>query len=361
MVCVDGFIVVLGWTRIGTAAVALLGDCTGLTFQHGEKTTMKDFNVAEVIGLLVKTLPFLVFRFLIYFGITLGYVLITGTGAGIGYGVGSIGGDAAAGGTWGGMVGFGVASAIMYFLREYLLYMVKAGHIAVLVELLEGKELPGGRSQIDHAQQVVRQRFTESSVLFGVDQLIKGILKAFNRVFFTLGALIPIPGAQGLINFLNTVLNLSLTYVDEVILAYNIKTNSENPWRSSQTALVLYAQNYKAFLKNALWLAIFIWVLTFVVFLLILAPVAGLVALFPGSAGPLTLIIAVVFAWGIKQAVIEPFAMTALMQVYFRVTEGQTPNPEWEAKLDSVSDKFGEMKEKAASWAGVEKPVGPLG
>ena len=75
-------------------------------------------------------------------------------------------------------------------------------------------------------------------------------------------------------------------------------------------------------------------------FLLVLAPVAALVNLLPGAAGPLALIIAVVFAWGIKQAVIEPVGMAALMQVFFKVTEGQQPNPEWEGKLDSVSKKF---------------------
>jgi len=310
---------------------------------------MKDFKVGEIISLLSKTAPFLIFRFLIYFGITLAFVLITGVGAGIGYGVGSIGGNAPGGGMWGGLIGFGMASGIMYLIREYLLYMVKAGHIAVLVELLEGKELPQGRSQIDHAQRVVRERFTESSVLFGLDQLIKGILKTFNRIFFTIATLIPIPGAAGLVKFANTVINLSLTYLDEVILAYYIKSGSDNPWRSSQTALVLYAQNYKSFLINAVWLAFFIWGLTFLVFLLILGPVAGLVALFPGSAGPLTLIIALVFSWGIKQAVIEPFAMTALMQVFFKVTEGQQPNPEWEAKLDSASEQFRELKDKAAA------------
>lgn len=308
---------------------------------------MKDFDIGQIFALLVKTTPFLIFRFLIYFGITVAFVLITGTGAGLGYGIGAIAGNSSGGGMWGGLLGFGIASSIVYLLREYLLYMVKAGHIAVLVELMEGRELPAGRSQVDHAQKIVRERFAESSVLFGLDQLIKGVLSAFNRAFFTIAAFLPVPGSQGIVKFVNTVINLSLTYLDEVILAYNMKTRSDNPWRGSQTALVLYAQNYKTFLKNAFWLAFIIWGLTFLVFLIILAPAAGLVALFPGSAGPLTLIIALVFAWGVKQAVIEPFAMTALMQVFFAVTEGQEPNPEWDAKLDSVSDKFRELKSKA--------------
>jgi len=90
------------------------------------------------------------------------------------------------------------------FLRDYLLYMVKAGHIAVLVEVMEEGETPGGRGQIEHAQSVVK----------------------------------------------------------------------------------------------------------------------------------------------------EPFGMAALIQVFFKVTEGQQPDPEWEQKLESVSDKFGEMTTKATQWAG---------
>lgn len=66
----------------------------------------------------------------------------------------------------------------------------------------------------------------------------------------------------------------------------------------------------------------------------------------------LTFLIAVVFAWGIKQAVIKPFGMTALMQLFFKTTEGQQPDPERERKLDSVSDKFGELKARAGDRAG---------
>ena len=311
---------------------------------------MMDFKIGEVLSLMMRTLPFLVFRFLIYFGITLAYILLTGIGAGIGYGIGMIGGEPGAFSFFGGLVGFGIMSAIAYLLREYLLYMVKAGHIAVLVELMEGKELPGGRGQIDHAQQVVRERFAESSVLFGVDQLIKVVLRAFNRAFFTITSFIPIPGLRNVVKFINTVVNLSLTYLDEVILAHNIRTRSDNPWRSSQTALILYAQNYKAFLKNAFWLAFIIWALTFLVFLVILGPMIALVAVIPAMAGPLALITAVIFAWGVKQSVIEPIGMTALMPVFFKVTEGQEPNPEWEAKLNGVSKKFSEFKTKAMDW-----------
>ena len=315
---------------------------------------MWDFSLLQAFGLMLRTAPFIVLRMAVYFGIAVGIMLATGVGAGIGWGIGAFGEPdfQATTTAYGGVFGLGAAGAVLYFVREYILYMVKAGHIAVLVELVEGRDIPGGKGQIEYARRQVQERFATSTVLFGLDQLIKGILRAFNRAFFSIATLLPIPGAAGAMKFLNTIIALSLTYLDEVILAYLMKTRTDNPWAGGRTALILYAQNYTKFLKNAVWLAIIIWAATLVVFLVVLGPVALLVGLFPGTAGPLTLIVALVFAWGIKQALIEPIGMTALMQVYFKVTEGQVANPEWEAKLEKVSSKFRELKGKATAWPG---------
>jgi hypothetical protein len=311
---------------------------------------MWDFRLGEVFGLLRKTSAFLVFRFLVYMGITLAYVVATGGGAGIGYLAGSIGDEPGGGAVWGGVIGLGLVSAAVYWAREYLLYLVKAGHIAVLVELMDGRQIPSGRAQIEHAREQVKGRFAESSVLFGVDQLIKGVLRALNRMMLTVSSLLPIPGIEALVKFVNSVVTFSLTYVDEVILGYNMRARADNPWTSSRTALVLYAQNYRTLLKNALFLTLVVWGLTLLLFVLVLAPVGALVSVFPGAAGFWTLAVALVLAWGLKQALIEPVAMTALMQVYFETVEGQEANPEWEARLERVSDRFVELKDKALSY-----------
>src|SRR5690606_2457093 len=114
--------------------------------------------------------------------------------------------------------------------------------------------------------------------------------------------------------------------------------------------LVLYAQNYGKMVKNALFLAFIVWIVTFVIFLLVLAPVAALVALFPGIAGFCTMVIAIVVAISLKAAIVDPLAMAALIQAYFKVTDGQQPNPEWVQKLEGVSDKFKELGAKARSF-----------
>ncbi len=308
---------------------------------------MMDFSLGQILGLLLRTLPFLLLRLAVYLGITLAYVIATGGGAGIGYLFGKVAADPGAGSAWGAFIGFGLISGVLYWAREYLLYLVKAGHIAVLAELLQGKEIPGGRGQIEHASAVVKERFVESSVLFGVDQLIKGILRVFNRTMLMIANFLPIPGLDGLVKFANTVINTSLTYVDEVILAHAIRTGSTNAWASARDAVVLYAQNYKTMLKNAVWLTFVIWGLTLVIFLLVIGPVALIASFFPGLAGFWTFALAIVTAICLKAALVDPLAMAALMQVFFKVTEGQTPDPQWSAKLEGMSDKFKELKDKA--------------
>ncbi|RDD99792.1 hypothetical protein DTW92_02540 [Paracoccus pantotrophus] len=310
---------------------------------------MWDFSVGRAMGLMMQTLPFVVLRMAVYFGITLAYVLVTGAGAGIGFGVGALG-DAGfqAGSTfWGGLIGFGIVGAVMYWAREYILYIVKAGHIAVLVELIDGKPMPEGRSQVEHGRVVVTQRFAQASVLFAVDQLIKGVLRAVTGLIRGILTILPIPGARQLTGILHAFLQVAVGFIDEVILAYAIRTGSTNPWGSAKDALVLYGQNYKVMLKNAAWLAIIVYLLSFVVFLVMLAPAALIVYLMPGAWAAGGFVFAFLFAWAFKAALLEPFAIACLMQVYFKTIEGQQPDPEWDARLEQMSKKFRELKARA--------------
>jgi hypothetical protein len=308
---------------------------------------MWDFSISRTLGLLAQTYPFILLRMAVYFGITFAFIVATGGGAAIGYGVGHVSDDPTAFTFWGALAGFGVVAVALYWVREYFLYLLKAGHIAVMVELMQGRALPPGQGQISHAREVVTMRFGEANVLFLLDQLIKGVIRAITGLVGGIGMLLPIPGLQGLLGFVNTIIRISLTYVDEIILGYNIKVGSTNPWETSRHALVLYAQNGKRMVKNAIRLTLMLYVLAFVIFLVMLAPMAALFYIMPGAIAGWSFVAAIVFAWALKAAVLEPFAIAALMGVYFEVIEGQVPNPEWDRKLSEASAKFRELKDKA--------------
>lgn len=67
----------------------------------------------------------------------------------------------------------------MRFARRYVLYMVAAGHIAVIAHVVETDETPP--NQIAFGTNTVRDGFTEANALFAVDQLIKAYDKAVQR------------------------------------------------------------------------------------------------------------------------------------------------------------------------------------
>lgn len=315
---------------------------------------MWEFDIGRTLGIMLRTWPFIVFRLVVYFGITIAYVVATGFGAGIGYGVGNITDNPGSFALWGGIAGFGLVSVVVYWIREYILYILKAGHIAVMVHLIDGREIPDGRGQIDYATRVVRERFAEASVLFVLDQLIKGVIRVITGLISGVANFLPIPGLQAIAGFVNSVVRISLTYVDEIILGYSIRNSSREPFESARQGIVLYAQNGTRMIRNAVWLALFMWVLAFLVFLVMLAPAAAILYLMPGQLTGWAFVLAIVMAWAVKAALIEPFAIAALMQVYFRAIEGQVPNPEWDQRLSQASDKFRDLKQKAsASFGGV--------
>ncbi len=330
---------------------------------------MWDFSFTRSIGMVMRTLPFVILRIVVYFGIALAYALSIGVGAFVGYGFGHLGSvdGPATGAFWGGLIGFGVVSAALYFAREYLLYLVKAAHIAVLVEVMDGRDIPNGRGQVKYGAAFVQAHFGEASVLFGVDQVIKGVIRALFGIINVFTAFLPIPALQQLIRIVEAIIRNSLTYVDEVILAYMIRTRTQNPWNTAKDGLILYAQNYKFILKNAVWLSVFLWGLTLVLFIVLLGPAAAIMAFASGhngegmGVGIWVFAIALIFAWAVKAAVLEPIAIASLMQVYFKVIEGQTPDPEWDARLSGVSKKFRDLADKAGKWVhgpAVPKPGG---
>ncbi|ESY45193.1 hypothetical protein X747_01390 [Mesorhizobium sp. LNJC384A00] len=317
---------------------------------------MWDFEIGRSVSIMTRTWPFIALRMIVYFGITLAYIVATGSGASVGYGVGHISTDPdgpLSFALWGGIVGIGVVSIALYWIREYILYVVKAGHIAVMVHLIDGREIPNGQDQIAYAKGVVKERFAEANILFVVDQLVKGAIRAITGLIGGIAAFLPIPGLGGLVAFINTVIRLSLTYVDEIILGYNIRINSSSPFETARQGVVLYAQNGKTMVKNAVWLAVIMWGVSFVIFLLMLAPAAAIMWFIPGQLGGWAFVLAILLAWAFKAAFIEPFAIACLMQVYFKTIEGQVPNAEWDQRLAEGSSKFRELRDKAlASFGG---------
>jgi len=312
-------------------------------------------HFGEAWGIFVKTTPYVILRIVVYgilgvgAGLFLGFFLLPSTVFGGGGGVLFLLGVVA-------LVG------ILKLAQRYALYLIKAGHIAVITELIHKGRLPDGVGQVEYGKRVVTGLFKEVSVLFAVDQLVSGILKAFNRAVVNVAEVIPIPGLDALTKIATTILNFAVTYIDESILSYNLSRPGEGIWESAKRGVILYAQNWKAILTAAFWIALVNLVGLAVLVLAALIPF-GLLAMMTsnGTLKFFWLVMAVTVAYGLKLSIVNPFCLVVMIKTYNEVVRGQEPDARWEARLETASSKFRELREKAraAATGGLRPAPGP--
>jgi hypothetical protein len=299
-------------------------------------------NLKDGMSLVKKTMPFIFLNLTVYgifAGATLFYFLMVG---GLCYLLKSLAGLIF-------LAGLGLYGVIAYYVREYVLYLIKAAHIAVITELMLNGKVPEDKSQVEYGKNMVKTRVKDVSILFAIDQLVKGVLKGLNRLIVSIADWVPLPGLDKIAGVVMAIINLSMTYVDEAILSYSFVRKQENPWTTAKEGVVLYAQAYKTILKNAVILGVIGFFAFIALVLILMVPGLALGALFPKMSTALGIAVLVI-AYLVKLALYDPIALCTIILTYHRAIQGLTPNPEWERKLDQVSSKFRQLKTKAAEW-----------
>lgn len=300
------------------------------------------------LGLVSRTLPYVGVHVAVYTGFFIASLLWFGLFGGLAWVVGSL------------MklpvvayvlviIGAGAFGGLVKWLRRYLLYMVKGAHIAAMTELLKGGELPGGMNQFQYGRTVVQERFKDVSMLFALDALVSGALRALQNSVLRVTSWLPLPdAAQSVVRVVTEVMKQSLTYVDEAILSYAIYRREDNVWASARHGVLLYAQCYKPILITAAKIWALGKVVGFVLFLVFLVP-AALVAWAIGNpvVSIIMVVLALVAAWGTKAALFEPFALAYTLTTYHFEIVGVVPDPSWDERLLKVSSKFRELVGKA--------------
>ncbi|MBF0493024.1 MAG: hypothetical protein HQM15_09615 [Deltaproteobacteria bacterium] len=301
-------------------------------------------SVAEASSITLKTLPYIFLRMLVYLGAAMCFFIYWIVVFFVGQGAAHIHENVRVA-VW--IVALILPFPLLKLFREYFLYMLKAGHVAVITQLVLHGSLPEGASQVEWGKQQVMNRFKETSALFLVDRLVNGVIQSINGIMQGMGnAFSGVPGMESIMKFAGLVLRFSLTYMDEAILARNFMTPQETVWQSAKNGLLLYAQSWKEILKTAFILGLVALFAYSVLFVLCAIPVFALGAMlhlhFLISA-----LVSLTFAAALKLALLDPWALTNMILVYVRSTQGKEPDASWESKLEAVSSKFRQIKEKA--------------
>ena len=310
---------------------------------------MFDFSVFRALGLLIRTMPFVLLR--------LGWFMAAGAGVGFLAAGGAWLGHRAAGGEvlspgagWGAVAGVAVAALVLGASRKRMMYSLVSGHLAAMVAALDRQPLPFLGGQIATARAIVADRFGDEAALGALDRLVRGVIRTATRlVDDLLRDILPVAVIDRLLRASGVQMALSRGLIEGVVLAHAVRTRSENAWEAAHDGLVLYTQNARPLMANAVWLALTGWGLAGLLALAAL-PWANVLAAYlpwlPGAA----ILLALICGWVVKGAVYDPFAQACILQLHQRLTEGQEPLPEWRGRLTQVSDKFRLLGERALGW-----------
>jgi len=252
------------------------------------------------------------------------------------------------------LIAVGILWGLKRLAERYVLYLIKAGHVAVITELVQKGALPAGVNQVAYGKDKVLKHFATTSVLFGVDALVAGSVRQILRWLTRLGSFLAvIPGAKLLLSFAYRVLSLAGNYIDEAVLSYILIHEEQNVWRAAADGVVLYAQSWKKLLWRAVGVVLVVMIGWLVVFLISFLPLLAIASVVARESGQRFLFgfFALLGAWLIanvaRSALVDPLATVAMIVAYNEAVREQTPSYDLYNTLAGVSRKFRELEQRA--------------
>ncbi len=298
----------------------------------------------KATGIFVKTTPWVLVQFAVGFAFTLLAVVYFAAIAFVLFALAGVSGGVA-------FVGLLVAGLVFYgffrLAKRYVLYLVTAGHVAVIAHAVDTGDVPP--NQIQFGKERVRSRFTEASVLFGVDMVVRGVLKQFNRSVSSVGnAFGFVPGIQQLVTIVKRTIGIAASYIDQAIIAHMFLNESKGNWSAARDGVVLYAKTWKSVLGSTLLIVLGTYA-ALLALLLLLVPLAGVL----GGLAPAIEI----GGWIVVGALLlvsyfglfDPWVKTVVITTYLIEAENETPDSETMDSLAARSSEFRELLGKADS------------
>lgn len=311
----------------------------------------------QATRIYAKTLPFVLLRLGI--GLLLGVLSILYFG-----GVFYVGYRLLEAGTisgWIAVVGLVVAlGAFVWFWRllsRYVLYLIKAAHIAVIAHVVETGDVPD--NQLQYGKSQVSERFTEASALFAVDQVIKAVVKQFNDAVVSFSGLFSVvPALKQLIQFVGKAIAIAASYIDEAIIAHMFVSDEENPWRSARDGVVLYGKHWKPVLGSTMLIVLGMYATAFVL-LLALTPLATVLSGLSTTLEAVSWVLVGGVFLTIYTGFLKPWVKTVVITTFLVESRDTEPDSETMDRIAGRSERFQELISKADDDGPTEQPSKP--
>ena len=302
-------------------------------------------HFGKATGIFVRTMPFVLLRMgiglllglasIVYFGV-IGWLAYTVVDAGTVSG-------------WVAIVGLLIAVVLFVkawrLLVRYVLYLVKAGHIAVIAHIVQTGETPP--NQISYGTGQVKEHFTEASALFAVDMVVKSVIRQFNRRILSFSNLVSfVPNLKQLIEFVGRAIAIAASYIDEAIVAHMFISEEDNRWRAAGDGLVLYAKSWKPVLGSTLIIVGGMYVATLVMFLA-LTPLASVLGGLSAGFELIGWIVVGGLLLTVYAGLLKPWVKTVVITTFLIESRDESPDSQTRQRIEDRSEKFRELLQRA--------------
>lgn len=247
------------------------------------------------------------------------------------------------------MIWMALSLAALGISQYYVGYLIKAGHIAVVTCLLTTGSLP--ENSFEYGKRIVKKKFATAAAYFAVDRLVSGAVKQINGSLDIVGNVLgKIPGMDSLVSFAKSFVNIALGNVDECCLAYTFYHEEQSAFKSAADGVVIYFQNWKTILKNALKTALITLALSAAAWLLLLGVTIAILSA-TGMPGFNVFFVAVILAMMIvlivKSSVMDSYTMVCMVCSYMQAAPDTEITFDLYDKLCKLSSKFKNLFQKA--------------
>lgn len=238
--------------------------------------------------------------------------------------------------------------AALGMAQRFVGYILKAGHVAVVTSIVTTGKLP--ENQLAYGKDMVKKKFPTTAAYFAVDSLVAGAVKQINNGLDIIGNLLgKIPGMDTVVSFAKSFVNVALGNVDECCLAYTFYQEEQSAFKSAADGVVIYFQNWKTILKDALKVTAITFLISGIAWILLMVILIGGLSVtgMPGfGAFFVGIILAMMIVIIVKSAFMDSYTMVAMICSYMQVAPSTEITFDLYDKLCGLSSKFKSLFQK---------------
>lgn len=286
-----------------------------------------------------KTMPFVFYRWLVFLGLAIGFVLAALAGAGTAIAVSSFSADPTMFANLGAVLGFAGFAWVLYRFRSTLASEVAHPHLLLIAKVIRGDPIPSGKGQVSYAKQARAERFPAAARPHVLSAKIGATLATLPKICGTSLRPGQTDWRSGMFDRVAAWLSARNT---DTVLAQAATDTGHDVWRAAQVAILRQAGVAETYLRQRAYLTVFELIGWAVSFAVLLVPLLKLAAALPFPTTFWPFVLAGVFSWNLKASFLEPISQAAMIRLDQSLCH-QEIDPDIAARLADASRDFRDL------------------